>query len=307
MDKIKPELAAFIAENMKNKFVMTPVTMRESSRIVAKEQELPRVQMANIIDTVMQGCGAYDVPVRVYIPSLDKPLPVLIYYHGGGFAIDDIPVYEPILRRIAMVTQHIVVAPEYRLAPENPYPAAETDALTAAVQALPMLQREGIAHVSDITLCGDSAGGYLAAMTALSLQDRADIPVTHQILVYPCLDITCSMPSIQENCNAETGFLPEKLSWYFGQYFLPYVDRKFVSPLYRDATEQLAPALIITTQFCPFRDEGAAYAEKLKAAGVPVCLYNYTNMVHSYLNFEKICYDEICDTYERMNTFLSGD
>lgn len=304
MEKIKAELAAFIDENMKRVFTMTPITMREGSRKTAKAQELPLVDVDCIIDTVMTGCGVYDVPVRIYIPVKQEPLPVLIYYHGGGFVIDDIPVYEPILRRIAATTRHIVIAPEYRLAPESPYPAAEVDALAVAKRALPALKASGVSYIEDVTLCGDSAGGYLAAMTALSLQGDASVPVTHQILIYPCLDMTCAMPSIQENCNAKTGFLPEKLVWYFGQYFPKDLDRRSVSPLYREMTAQLAPALVITTQYCPFRDEGTAYVQKMQRAGARAVTYNYTNMVHSYLNFEKICYSEICDTYERMNAFL---
>lgn len=304
MYAIKPALAAFIAENMKHPCVMTPITMREGSRRLAKEQELPLVSVARIVDTVMTDCGEYDVPVRIYIPEGPAPLPVLLYYHGGGFVIDDVPVYEPILRRVAVATKHIVIAPEYRLAPENRYPAAEVDALAVARQALPTLRRLGIAHCEDITLCGDSAGGYLAAMTALSLQGDTTVPVTHQILVYPCLDMTCSQPSVRENCNIETGFLPEKLRWYFSQYFSDENDRQAVSPLYRPMTPQLAPALVMTTQFCPFRDEGKAYVEAVRRAGGRAEWYNYETMVHSYLNFERICYDEICDTYARMNRFL---
>lgn len=304
MYSIKPSLAAFIAENMKHRKTMTPITMREGSRRTAEAQELPKVPVHDVIDTVMTDCGAYDVPVRIYIPQAGKPLSVLIYYHGGGFVIDDVIVYDPICRRIAMATNHIVISPEYRLAPENPYPAAEVDALAVAKRALPTLDGMGVAYTSDVTLCGDSAGGYLAAMTTISLQGDKTVPVTHQILIYPCLDMTSSYPSIQENCNRATGFLPEKLVWYFSQYFQLPVDKKAVSPLYRQITAQMAPTLVMTTQFCPFRDEGKAYVEAIQGVGVPAVWHNYDTMVHSYLNFEKICYDEICDTYERMNQFL---
>lgn len=304
MAEIKPELAAYIAEKMRRAFVMTPITMREGSANMCREQMRPKAQVATVIDTVMAQCGEYDVPVRIYVPQLGKQLPVLIYYHGGGFVVDNVSLYDPICRRIALATNHIVISPEYRLAPENPYPAAERDAFAVAKRALPTLTALTIAYTNDVTVCGDSAGGYLAAMTALSLQGDAAVPLTHQILIYPCLDMTSSFPSIQENCNAKTGFLPEKLVWYFGEYFPATVNRKDVSPLYRQLTSSLVPALVITTEFCPFRDEGKAYVGALQAAGVQAEWYNYTNMVHSYLNFEKICYDEICDTYARMNAFL---
>ena len=132
MSAIKEELAAFIAAHTSDDFVMTPITMREASLHTAWDQELPKVTMADVVDTVLEGCDVYDVPVRIYIPDTSRPLPVLIYYHGGGFAIDTVAVYDPVCRRIAQATQHIVISPEYRLAPENPYPAAYEDALAVA-------------------------------------------------------------------------------------------------------------------------------------------------------------------------------
>ena len=135
MSAIKTELAAFIAAHTSEDFIMTPITMREASLHTAWEQELPKVPMALVVDTVLDGCEVYDVPVRIYIPDTSRPLPVLIYYHGGGFAIDTVAVYDPVCRRIAQATQHIVISPEYRLAPENPYPAAYEDALAVARKA----------------------------------------------------------------------------------------------------------------------------------------------------------------------------
>ena len=151
MSAIKEELAAFIAAHTSDDFVMTPITMREASLHTAWDQELPKVAMADVVDTVLEGCDVYDVPVRIYIPDTSRPLPVLIYYHGGGFAIDTVAVYDPVCRRIAQATQHIVISPEYRLAPENPYPAAYEDALAVARKALPKLDElqipyEGVDH-----------------------------------------------------------------------------------------------------------------------------------------------------------------
>ena len=120
MSAIKREVAAFIAAHQVEDFIMTPVTMREVSLRTAQEQMLPKVEMEAIVDGVLDGCPAYPVPVRVYIPHTSRPLPVLIYYHGGGFVIDTVSVYDPVCRRIAKATDHIVISPEYRLAPENP-------------------------------------------------------------------------------------------------------------------------------------------------------------------------------------------
>ncbi|MCH4166995.1 MAG: alpha/beta hydrolase [Megasphaera sp.] len=305
MYTIKPAVEQFIAENMETQFVMTPLSMREQSIRTAFDQTLPKVEMAAITDTVLQGCRVYDVPIRVYVPERGKSLPVLIYYHGGGFAIDGVMVYDPICRRIAKTTQHIVIAPEYRLAPENPYPAAEIDALETAERGCLALERMGIPYLQDITVCGDSAGGTLAAQTAQRLQGHIAVPVTHQILIYPVLDMTHSYPSIEENCNKRTGFTKEKLQWYFGQYFKHHSDRRAASPIFGALTNRMPDTLVITAQFCPFRDEGQDYVNRLQQLGVRAESYNVTNMVHSYLNYEKLCYDEVQDTYRRMNRFLT--
>ncbi|WP_337635527.1 alpha/beta hydrolase, partial [Megasphaera sp.] len=239
MSAIKTELAAFIAAHTSEDFIMTPITMREASLHTAWEQELPKVPMASVVDTVLDGCEVYDVPVRIYIPDTSRPLPVLIYYHGGGFAIDTVAVYDPVCRRIAQATQHIVISPEYRLAPENPYPAAYEDALAVARKALPALDALQIPYQADLTLCGDSAGGCMAAYTSQALQHDASLPLTHQILVYPCLDMTHSFPSVQENCNTRTGFTPAKMTWYFNQCFRPGDDRRDASPLFGELSADM--------------------------------------------------------------------
>ena len=173
-----------------------------------------------------------------------------------------------------------------------------------ARKALPKLDELQIPHEADLTLCGDSAGGCMAAYTSQALQHDTSIPLTHQVLVYPCLDMTHSFPSVRENCNVKTGFTPAKLVWYFNQFFRTGDDRRAASPLFCELSADMSATLVLTTQFCPFRDEGREYVRRLTAKGVRAETYNYDNMVHSYLNFEKICYDEICDTYRRMADFL---
>ncbi len=307
--QLKPELEAFIKEGVEAAkaahFVMTPASMREGSLRTAMAQELPKVPMAATYDAVLDECGEYDVPVRIYVPKTDKALPVLIYYHGGGFVIDSIMLYDPICRRIAETTKHIVISPEYRLAPECQYPAAEVDALAVARRSFAKLEELQIPYVKDLTLSGDSAGGYLAAAASAILQDEPDFPLTHQILIYPCLDMTCSFPSFTENGIDKYGSNQKKMRWYFENYVSKVPDRKAVSPVFGRLTKNMPATMMITVQFCPFRDEGMYYAERLKEIGVPTELYNVTNMVHSYLNFEKICIDEIQETYDRMARFLN--
>lgn len=305
MSTIKKELAAFIQAHTQEHFAMTPISMREGSQHTAWSQELPKVPLARIIDTVFTGCGEYDLPVRIYIPDTSRPLKVMVFYHGGGLAVDTVSVYDPICRRLADATGYLVVSVEYRLAPENKYPAATHDALAAARQVFANLTALHLPFIRDLTVCGDSAGGYLAAAVSAALQNEDDIPLTHQVLIYPCLDFTHQFPSVAENCNVTTGFTKQKLHWYFDQYFRPGDDRRQASPLFQPLTEKMPATLVVTVEYCPFRDEGREYVRRLQKLGVRAESYHYENMVHSYLNFEKLCFDEICDTYHRIAQFLT--
>lgn len=304
MATIKKELADFIAAHTREDIAMTPVSMREASFMTAWRQALPKVEVARVLDTVLTDCGDYDLPVRIYLPVSDRPLKVIVFYHGGGFAVDNVSVYDPICRRLAQASGQIVVSVEYRLAPENKYPAAYEDAFQAATHILAKLEALRLPFIPEITLCGDSAGGCLAAVTASRLQDDTEVPVTHQVLLYPCLDFTHQFPSVKENCRPETGFTGQKLSWYFNQFFPKTADRYQASPLFLPLTEKMPATLVITVESCPFRDEGREYVRRLQSAGVRAETYNYENMVHSYLNFEKLCFAEVTDTYARIAQFL---
>lgn len=310
-DYLKPTLEVFIKQGVdaakESHFVMTPASMRESSTLMALSQMIqPKTAMAKVIDAVLDECGDYDVPIRIYIPENKGPLPVLIYYHGGGFVIDNIMIYDPICRRIAKATNHIVISPEYRLAPECPYPAAEKDALAVARRSYAKLDQLNIPYEKDLSVSGDSAGGYLAAVVSAAAQHDPELEISHQILVYPCLDMTCSFPSFTENGIDRYGSNQNKMRWYFENYTHNVQDRKAISPCFGKLTKKMPKTMMVTVQTCPFRDEGIYYVNRLKEAGVPTVHYNVEGMVHSYLNFEKICIDEIQDTYDKMKAFFEG-
>ena len=307
---IKPTLEAFIKANTetarKNHFVMTPETMRESSRITAKKQELPKLTMAKVVDSCLDVVDNYAVPIRIYVPSTERPLPVFIYYHGGGFVIDSIEVYDPICRRLAKTADCIVISPDYRLAPEYKYPAAEVDALAVAQQALTVLNRLAIAHTASISVGGDSAGGYLAAKVSMAAQSDPALLISHQILIYPLLDLTGSFPSYITNGIERFGSQKEKMDWYVTQYADQVTNQRDISPVFGTVTSRMPATMVVTVQSCPFRDEGQYYAKRLVEVGVSVEVYQVENMVHSYLNFEKICIDEIDETYLRIASFLKN-
>lgn len=301
MRTIKKELAEQIEKKQHPDFVLTPITVREAAEIAARREAQPAPAMVRVADAVVPG-GEYHVPVRFFIPR-EGPLPVLVYYHGGGFAAGNVPLYDCICRRMARAADCIVAAPEYRLAPENPCPAAEMDALAAARGVRGLLDALGISHSHALYLGGDSAGGTLSAFVSEAMQDDEDAP-EKQILIYPWLDMTASLPSVRENCRSETGFTTEKLQWYLRQYFRTGDDLRAHSPLFGRVTARLPRTLLITAEFCPFRDEGAAYLARLEEAGVHTERLHFAHMTHTFLKYETTCADEVRQVYERAASFF---
>lgn len=269
---------------------------------------------------------AYAVPVRLFYPRVpaqtndqteDKqhtPLPVMLYFHGGGGVAGSVAVYQQILCRLATYTQHIIVAPEYRLAPENPYPCAQNDACTALLGLPTLLARHHITS-KNIVVAGDSHGGALVTnllrdpkITAANIMSN----IKAQVLIYPSVDFTMSCASIDTYAK---GYLlsRERINWYFEQYFKNspqnHEDRQAKSALFASVDElaQQPPALIINAAIDPLYDEGVAYAAKLTQAGVKTTQVTYDKVVHAYLNMENLNADICQQTYQTINAFLNGD
>jgi acetyl esterase len=230
---------------------------------------------------------AGDIRVRIYRPEADKPLPVVVYFHGGGFVIGDIATHDTTCQRLAAGVPALVVSVDYRLAPEHRFPAAvhDCDAATAWVSAH---ASELGGDPSRLAVAGDSAGGNLAAVVARRARDAGGPPIAFQLLVYPGTDMTRSLPSHAEN---GTGYLldSDAMSWFLDNYLADADPRHpDASPLFGDDLSGLPPALVLTGEFDPLRDEGEAYADRLRQAGVPVTTSRYDGMIHGFYGLDTI-------------------
>ncbi len=234
-----------------------------------------------------------DIPVRIYWPhSSDEPLPVVVFYHGGGFALGDLDTHDPVARAHAVGAEAIVVSVDYRLAPEHPFPAGVDDCW-AALQWVGEHAAEFGGDPNRIAVAGDSAGGNLSAVVTQLARDNADKggpTLRFQLLWYPTITSDMSLPSFTENADAPV--LNREVIDAFLTWYLPDVDISdpkalpvTFAPANATDFSGLPPAFIGTAGHDPLRDDGARYAELLKGAGVPVELSTEPTLVHGYVSF----------------------
>ncbi|MFN8287552.1 MAG: alpha/beta hydrolase [Chitinophagales bacterium] len=224
----------------------------------------------------------HDLKLKVYTPyKTDKPLPVWLYIHGGGFAFGAYDARSNFCKTIATRADCIVVSIQYRLAPENPFPAAINDVYEAALWVSEHAHEFG-GDATKMAVGGESAGGNLSAALSQMARDKGRPKIIHQTLLYPAVDATLNYPSIDE---CATGYmLTKSLMQKFHAAYVPNeADHKnpYCSPIYGEL-KGLPPATVITAEFDPLRDEGNMYAEKLKAAEVPVAHKEFKNTIHDF-------------------------
>jgi acetyl esterase len=253
--------------------------------------QLGRVEeVARVDDRVAPGPEG-DVPVRVYTPvaavGLD-PAGVLVWFHGGGWVVGSVNTADATCRALANRSGAVVVSVEYRLSPEHKAPAALEDCLTALTWTVENGELLGVTSAK-LAVGGDSAGGNLAALLCQRVRDEFGPQIDFQLLVYPVTDLTLGHPSMADNGE---GYLLTKagMAWFVGHHLSQEHDPKdpLVSPLYVDRCDGLPPALVITAEFDPLRDEGEAYARRLEEAGVPVQAVRFDGMVHGFFEMSGV-------------------
>ena len=268
----------------------TPQSFRELLRGLAAASgayPLPPVQSTE--DITVQGAAGF-LKARVYRPTTEVS-PTVVFLHGGGCVGGDIEIYDRSARRLATETGAVVILIDYRLAPETRFPGAFDDALAAVRDIATRIDEFG-RNAQRIGLAGDSAGGGLAAATAIACRDR-NVAVAAQLLVYPETDMAGLYANAQENSrfpsrteNADGYFTTLSLERWCANHYLSDEKSSFdwrASPLRAESLIGVAPAVVCTAQFDPLRDEGEAYADALSAAGVATSRHHGPGMTHGYI------------------------
>jgi acetyl esterase len=240
------------------------------------------VAVASVVDRTIPGPGG-EIPVRIYTPNGTAPFPMLVYFHGGGWVLGSLGTHDGICRSLAAGAGCIVVSVDYRLAPEHRYPAAAEDCY-AATQWCAAHAAELGADAARLAVGGDSAGGNLSAVVAQMARDRGGPRLVFQLLIYPATDAACDTISHRENAE---GYLltAQDMTWFWGHYLgdlQAHAAEPYASPLRAGNLAGLPPALVITAEFDPLRDEGESYAAALEHAGVAAKVSRYDGMIHGF-------------------------
>ncbi|MBM7691777.1 acetyl esterase [Peribacillus deserti] len=262
----------------------------------------------NVSDRDIRGAES-TIKVRIYTPEGEGPFPVVVFFHGGGFVYGDLETHDSVCRSIVKASNHMLVAVEYRLAPENPFPAAPNDCFAAAKWVYEYAE-ELNADRTKLAVAGDSAGGNLATVVAMMAKELSGLEIAKQVLLYPVTDRfnPDKYPSYTENGSGY--FLTTESMQLFGRLYVQnpeHAGNPFSAPINAPDLSGLPPALVITAEYDPLRDEGELYAEKLQQAGVPVVLKREEGQIHGFFNLFSIMdsKEDIKDVYERIGSFLN--
>ncbi len=258
------------------------IEMARAGYVALAEAVGPGPDLFAVRDENIPGPDGNSIPLRIYRPSDENNLAVLLYIHGGGWVIGDLDTHDEVCRALAHDAGVIVVAVHYRLAPEHPFPAAVHDCYAALEWISANAQTIG-ADAQRIAVGGDSAGGNLAAVISQIARDREGPEIQLQLLIYPATDMTQAHASIET--NGEGMVLTQLgMQWFRGHYLPDSLEwtNPMASPLHAQDLSKLPRALVITAEYDPLRDEGEDYAGRLKSAGTEVEVKRYDGMVHMF-------------------------
>jgi acetyl esterase len=292
-DRLTPEARALVTAMEAVFPAVDTLGSAVEARKIAKEMPRPAPEdvepVASVDDRTIPGPDG-EIPVRIYKPSADDTVrPGVVYFHGGGWVICDLDSHDGACRHLANAVDAVVVSVDYRLAPEHRFPAPAEDSYAAAQWVADNASDLGI-DPDRLAVAGDSAGGNLAAAVALMARDRSGPPLAFQLLVYPVIDSTAKANDYPSKTdNAEGYFLStSQMDWYRDQYLgeASDGDDPYCSPIRADSLAGLPPAVVITAECDPLRDEGEEYARALEAADVPVTMHRAPGMFHGFFNMD---------------------
>ena len=282
---IDPEVAALFEQNLRAApppdFASLNGTSLQQHLAVIRSRPRSAATPEIVHEVTERRVSPRDVPVRIYRPQAASTLPSLVYLHGGGWVAGDLETHDSMCRYLANQVGAVIVNVDYRLAPEHPYPEPLDDCWAVTEWVAEHADELGIDRLG---IAGSSAGGNLAAAIALRARDAGGPTLALQVLIYPVLDSTMSTPSFA-TLGANYYLTTDQMQWYWNCY-VPDASRRTdppASPTHALDLGGVAPAVVVTAEFDPLRDEGEQYADRLRAAGVPTVSLRVEGQPHGFL------------------------
>jgi acetyl esterase len=279
---LNPELKAAIESQPDRLYLLPLDEFRAAAEQLVAETPKLNAPVKAVENRSVAGLDG-EIPIRVYHPQGGGPFPLLVYFHGGGWVVGNLDTHDDVCRALCHRSGCLVVSVDYRLAPESRYPAAVDDCYTV----LEWIVENAATFDSDpkqVAVAGDSAGGNLAAAIAIRARDQEQLSLALQVLIYPVTNYGFDTASYHENAEGY-GLTRDAMIFFWSSYLAhsEQGDEPYASPLRAANLAGLPPALILTAQFDPLRDDGEAYAARLHRAGVPVRLTRDLDMNHGFL------------------------
>jgi len=286
-EKIQEIIRSLEQEGIPPNYTLPVSEVRRISKSMVKRfaaSPPPKVALAR---DVFASANNAKIPVRVYVPKKRTNLPTLVYYHGGGWVVGDLDTSDWICRSLASLADCLVFSVDYRLAPENKFPTPVEDCYWAA-KWVSENGFEQYANPKRMAVAGDSAGGNLAAAVCLMARDRGGPKISFQLLICPVMNHAFDTESYRKYADGYMLTLKD-MEWFWNHYLHDQRDGQnpYASPLLGDL-QSLPPALVMTAEFDPLRDEGEAYAERLRQAGVSARTVRYDSMPHTWTDFPQL-------------------
>ena len=290
---LKPEITAYLAEReamgLPQVWQAPLAEIRENTKLhIALKQ--PLLQIYSVDHRSINGPTS-NLPIRIYRPSEENNLPALVFFHGGGWVLNFLDIYEPALRKIAKNGNFVIIAVEYQKAPEHPYPAPLDDCYATLKWVIENAAELGI-NLAAIGVGGDSAGGNLASSVALKACNEQLISLAFQLLIYPCNDNQMNYPSAT-NYSQGYGLTTQAMKWFWNQYLSKVEDQKdpYAVPAKANSLRGVAPAILIAAEFDPLTDDAKNYYQKLIKDSVPAIYKEYAGQIHGFFNLSGVTED----------------
>jgi acetyl esterase len=290
---LKPEIAAYLAERAATglpQVWQAPLAeIRENTKLhIALKQ--PLLQIHSVGHRSINGPTS-NLPIRIYRPSEENNLPALVFFHGGGWVLNFLDIYEPALRKIAKNGNFVIIAVDYQKAPEHSYPAPLDDCYATLKWVIENAKDLGV-DLAAIGVGGDSAGGNLASSVALKASNEQLISLAFQLLIYPCNDYQMNYPSAT-NYSQGYGLTTQAMKWFWDQYLSKVEDQEdpYAVPVKANSLRGVAPAILIAAEFDPLTDDVKNYYQKLIKDSVPAIYKEFAGQIHGFFNLSGVTDD----------------